>query len=186
MRKLIVAGTLGISALAALPFAVQAAAPAYAVAQDTPPSPQATPAPGAKPGGMAARMMMRSDADKDGNITRAEDQARAAQRFAKLDTNNDGQIDAAERKAAADASGRGGMMIGRMLDRLDANGDGVISRVEYDAQTKARFDRLDANGDGVIDATERAAARSSMGGRRGAPDAGPSTIPPAPSSPSGA
>lgn len=38
---------------------------------------------------------------------------------------------------------------------LDADGDGSISAEEFKARHMARFSALDANGDGVIDADER-------------------------------
>lgn len=42
----------------------------------------------------------------------------------------------------------------RLFDKLDANGDGVVSRAEYQAWIDARFDKLDTNGDGIVDAVE--------------------------------
>lgn len=52
--------------------------------------------------GGVGRMMMRADADGDGNISLAEHRAQAEQRFAFVDVNKDGSIDAAERAAVRD------------------------------------------------------------------------------------
>jgi hypothetical protein len=44
----------------------------------------------------------------------------------------------------------------------DANGDGVITRAEYEASTLAMFERLDKNADGVLTKGE-----GRKGGKRG-------------------
>lgn len=53
-----------------------------------------------KPGGMrGARMIVMSDADKDGRITLAEAEAMALKHFDQMDTNKDGRVTAEERRA---------------------------------------------------------------------------------------
>jgi hypothetical protein len=42
----------------------------------------------------------------------------------------------------------------RLLDRIDANHDGLVSRAEYQAWIDERFAKFDANGDGRVDAEE--------------------------------
>lgn len=42
----------------------------------------------------------------------------------------------------------------KMLDKIDTNHDGVISRAEYQAWVDSRFAKLDGNGDGVVTASE--------------------------------
>lgn len=69
-------------------------------------------------GALAARA-----AQGDGVTTRAEMQAQAAQRFARLDANKDGKLDQADRAARRAA----------MFDRIDADHNGQISRAEFDA-----------------------------------------------------
>lgn len=124
----------------------------------------------------------------DGVQTRAEALARADQRFDRIDTDRDGRITAAElaampgRRGAAppppaagqtpppppaEARGPRGGGGARMLQRADANNDGIITREEFRAQAAAAFDRLDANKDGTIDATERQQWRDQRGERRG-------------------
>jgi Ca2+-binding EF-hand superfamily protein len=49
-----------------------------------------------------------------------------------------------------------------MFKEMDTNGDGVISRAEFDAFYNRRFKQLDANGDGMITADEMRAAHDRM------------------------
>lgn len=80
---------------------------------------------------------------------------------------------------AQDAPPRSGH--GRGLLRADTNGDGVVTRAEFDADNNARFARMDLNHDGRIDASEMAQVRNRMrGGMRhgGQPSMG-DTPPPA-------
>jgi hypothetical protein len=64
--------------------------------------------------------------DANATLTRAEAQAHAAERFAKMDANKDGKIDASDRAA------RRAAMQTKMFERLDANKDGSISKAEWD------------------------------------------------------
>jgi ribosomal protein S10 len=111
---------------------------------------------------------------QDGNrvSTRAEAIAQADARFAQMDTDHDGRITAGEMRAYREAlhdrmvaSGRdvpvpppGGRKHDGMGRRMDPNGDGSVTRDEFEARALKRFDRMDANHDGTIDATERANA----------------------------
>ncbi len=141
--------------------------------------------------------LARADANGDGIVTRDEVMADVAARFAKLDTNGDGKISAEERQAVAEArmarrgdmgppppppggemapppGGPGG---GRGMQRLDTDGDGMISLAEQQAQATRRFDRVDTNHDGKIDQAERAAIPAR--GRRGRGGDMPPPSPPA-------
>lgn len=133
-----------------------------ACAQTAPEAPRAAP-----------RGMARADGDGDGRVSKAEYIARADARFARMDKNGDGQVSADEmaprREAAAAPAVPAGTdtatpapaapMRSRMLERLDANHDGVVSRDEYRAQVGERFDRLDTNHDGFLDQSEMTAMR---------------------------
>lgn len=79
-------------------------------------------------------------------------------------------------QAPDDAMGAGAGM------RLDANGDGRITRDEMRAQADRRFDRLDTNKDGAIDRTELQAQRAMgrAGGHRGMMRQGMDDMPPPP------
>lgn len=151
--------------------------------------------------------------------TRADALARADERFDRLDINKDGKLSPDELAGArgprgdappqpADGAaapppptdgaappppggprGMPGRFGQRMFARLDANGDGFVSRDEYRAWAGERFDRMDANKDGKIDPEERQAARDAMmdrmgnrGGRNAPPQDGSAPPPPPPSS----
>lgn len=49
-----------------------------------------------------------------------------------------------------------------ILQRIDTNGDGVISKDEMTAVRERVFKRLDRNGDGIIDEKEIASARQAI------------------------
>ncbi|MBI3438096.1 MAG: hypothetical protein HY054_05495 [Proteobacteria bacterium] len=103
--------------------------------------------------------LSRLDANHDGNISRLEFLAGPNERFDRLDTNHDSVISASESQAAQQ----------RMAERRahrpnpDSNGDGVISRTEWDAMGAAVFERLDANHDGRVTREEAEAARPRRG-----------------------
>lgn len=48
---------------------------------------------------------------------------------------------------------------GHMMERLDANNDGAVTRAEFDAAHQTRFTQLDTNRDGSISQEERRAGR---------------------------
>jgi len=134
----------------------------------------------------------------DRTITRDEALAQADARFDRMDANKDGKLDATEMMPRRQPSMAPGATPppppadgaapppppspgGRMMARLDTNGDGMIDRDEFRAQAARRFDRVDANKDGKIDPAERQAARDAMGMRGGrGPGAGGDTPPPPP------
>ncbi|MCX8476153.1 MAG: EF-hand domain-containing protein [Sphingomonas sp.] len=155
MKKTIAAALLATGLLAGAAFAAQ---------QTSAP----TPAPQDRMSG--GNPLKLADANNDGAVTKAEMLADVDARFAKLDANKDGKISKDERPGG-DGAGRGG----RMLSRIDTDGDGAISLDEQRAQATRRFERVDANKDGTIDQAERDAARDKMRARmerRGAaPDA---------------
>lgn len=99
-------------------------------------------------------------ADRNATQTRAEAQAHAAEKFAKMDANKDGKIDASDRAA------RRAEMQAKMFDRLDANKDGSISKAEWDQHSADRAakrgeKRADAGTDG------KRGMRGHHGGRGG-------------------
>lgn len=81
------------------------------------------------------------DADGNGVLTRAEAQAHATERFARMDANKDGKIDAADREAARAA------MQAKRFASFDANSDGSISKAEWDQQGADRAAKRAAAGE---------------------------------------
>lgn len=77
-------------------------------------------------------MRFDADANKDGNLTRAELTASLDKRFAQLDTNNDGQITKEERDAAHQAR------FEQHFKAMDTDGNGQISQAEMKAAHEAR------------------------------------------------
>ena len=49
-----------------------------------------------------------------------------------------------------------------MFERMDADGDGQISRAEHMSAAQERFNKMDANGDGYITKEEAAEMRDKM------------------------
>ena len=108
-----------------------------------------------------------ADRDGDGVVTRAEFlQARSA-RFQQLDRNSDGFIAADDigrfGKRRADRQGRAAAA---MRD-MDADGDGRVSRPEFDQASQKIFQRLDGDANGLLTRQEAAAGAQSL--RTGSP-----------------
>ena len=148
-----------IAALAGV-FAVTAAAPSFA-AQDP-----------AKKEKRINRLIKRADLNGDGKISQSEMSRGLAVTFAKLDTNADGKLDSSEisnaksvlkadRKRAKEA-GEGRVQfvkfpvkrVNKHFDRIDANGDGALSKGEVEQIASSMFQRRDTNNDGYISAAD--------------------------------
>ena len=142
---------------------------------------------GGRGAGMGDRMLARTDTNGDGLISKAENRAATEARFARMDANGDGTVAADERgqgkgmgkwKRGGGRRDNGGMPEGGPGPaprgvKADANGDGVITRAEFDAQSAARFAAMDANKDGKIEKSEMPQPRR----RRGMTPATPETPP---------
>lgn len=76
-------------------------------------------------------------------------QARIERGFAGLDADGDGVVTAGE------LNGASGGRAAPMLARLDADDDGKVTRAEMAAGAQRMFERMDTNGDGVISPDER-------------------------------
>lgn len=108
------------------------------------------------------------DADGDGQITKAEMEARGAARFAETDTDGNGEL--SKEELTARASKNNERRVEKMLDRLDADNNGSISQAELDAAPRRgggdrMFSRVDADNDGAISQEEFETAMAKRGNR---------------------
>lgn len=114
------------------------------------------------------------DADGDGGVTLAEIEAQGAARFATSDANGDGALSADELIAAS--NGRAADRVTQMVERFDANGDGLLQEAEMpqrDGDRAARmFEHVDADSDGIITQAEFDAVEGRMGDRNRQGDRG--------------
>lgn len=104
-------------------------------------------------------LLEKADANKDGMIVRDEFLAARAERFTRMDGNSDGFVDSAdhpEHKAQA----RHGERVAKMHARMDADGDGKLSKDEFVNAATPLFDRVDADHNSVLDAQELEAAKA--------------------------
>ena len=114
------------------------------------------------------------DTNRDGTVTAAERsaqrEARRGQRFQRLDKDGNGALSPTEFAARGErgegrSGGRG--RLGRGGGKgVDANGDGTLSRAEFQARALARFDRGDLDRNGVLTAAERQQAREGVRAQR--------------------
>ena len=125
----------------------------------------------------------RLDVNKDGNLSPADRSAGVEARFKQLDSDGNGALSLAEFTAAGGKrggafaarggdgehglgrhrGGRGGHHrggFGRSGGAVDVNGDGAVSKAEFQSTALAAFDKADANRDGKLTAAERQAARA--------------------------
>ena len=154
----------------ATPLAAQTAAPAAGPAPiRTQPVP--TPEPLAR-ADFVARLdeeFARMDSNHDDVLTLAE--VEAAQRagaqaealrqnqavFARLDRDRDGKLSPQEFATLANLDALPSTAA-TLIQRLDGNRDGRVTKVEHRAATQANYDRMDADRDGVLTAAEILAA----------------------------
>jgi hypothetical protein len=120
-------------------------------------------------GDRMAQMFVFEDADTnaDGNVTKEEIAAYHAAKTAALDTDKDGNLSEAELIAAHAQRqvDREAKMAKRMIEKRDANNDGVLSLDEMAPKgdrADKMFDRADSNGDGAISKAEADAMMAKM------------------------
>mgnify|MGYP001765191187 CR=1 FL=1 len=118
------------------------------------------------PGRMMQGMFEHLDVDRNGIVTLDEAVAAADARFAQVDTDKNGTVDKAETEA----------FFGRFappqaaqffLAKHDLDGDGKVTKAEFENPMKKRFALFDRNDDGKVTRDELALAGPMMGGRRG-------------------
>ncbi len=110
------------------------------------------------------------DADGDGLVTQAELEAHRSARFTEIDADGNGEVSLEEFQSHAQA--RSSERAAEMFARLDADGDGVLSRDVLEAQGGRRgggalLERIDSDGDGAISEAEFEAMKERLAERRG-------------------
>ncbi len=78
----------------------------------------------------------------------------------------------AESGSGANATGDRQQRMQQRLQEIDSDGDGNISRAEFQAMSDKRFAAMDSNGDGLISADERKQMRQMRQERKGQSDGG--------------
>ena len=121
-------------------------------------------------GAMMERMFDRFDADKNGVVTLEEVVKSADARFDQVDTDKSGTVDKAEAEAFF-AKFAPPQAAAHFLARHDLDGDGKVTRAEFETPMKKRFALFDRNDDGKVTREELALA-APMGGRGHGPMAG--------------
>jgi hypothetical protein len=100
--------------------------------------------------------MSGADANRDGNITKAELIAFRASNFTRLDRNDDSVL--TRNDIPAFLRGRGPLDFDSLIAQFDSNQNGQISRDEFVNGPTAVFDRADSNRDNILTEVERKAA----------------------------
>lgn len=109
-----------------------------------------------------AGMFERLDRNGDGEITRAEIEAARAQRIEAYDIDNDGELDRREYTEMVLDQARD--RANTRFDRLDDDNDGFIGVREMTARFDRMIERLDKNGDGALSRAELRGLRHDRGG----------------------
>jgi len=116
-------------------------------------------------------MHMMIDTNSDGSVSAQEFQGFRSQNFSAADKNKDGSLNGQEfealskimkeqRKKAMEMAKQ--KMAKKHFDKLDADGDGKISKAEFDSKGERSFIRMDQNDDGVLNMDDRRENKTHM------------------------
>jgi hypothetical protein len=98
------------------------------------------------------------DTNGDGKVTKEEHAAGAKQMFAQMDANRDGIVTAAEMDAKkADKPEAGtvsALSAAEKIKVVDKDGDGRLTAEEHVTGSEAMFGKMDTNGDGSLSKAE--------------------------------
>lgn len=103
--------------------------------------------------GLPRDMLMEADADKNGAITLEEINAYRAAKVTAIDVSKDGEINLEEFTAGFNALMKD--RTARAFQRLDADASGSITSAELDTASAKLIERMDRNGDGAISKEDR-------------------------------
>jgi Ca2+-binding EF-hand superfamily protein len=115
------------------------------------------------------------DTNKDGKLTESELMAHAKTRFDQADADKDGMISEDELRAriAAEMAERTERRVQHIMERHDANSDGQLSQDEMKPQYAGKMmKRADTDGDGAISKDEFEAFKDRRGKHRKTEDNG--------------
>jgi hypothetical protein len=101
---------------------------------------------------MQQQMFERLDADRDGQVSRAEYKASIDARFDKLDANGDGSVDADEIARSPATAERVNRRAEGFVKRYAAEGSSKVTRADFEAKEMARFERIGGGADSVTQA----------------------------------
>lgn len=103
------------------------------------------------------------DTDGNGELTKAELDARRTERFARMDANGDGAVTRDE--IEAHIASHAGANAERMMQRFDKDEDGKLTEAEMQPRKQRgerMFSRLDADGNGSLNKSEFESAKTKM------------------------
>lgn len=100
-----------------------------------------------------------ADSNGDGLISRAEFAAARSARFAQMDRNGDGVVSNDDFGRIAQFRPEAGKRLATLIAQADANGNGKVTKAEFEMSPMPIFDLIDANRDGKVDKAELAAGR---------------------------
>jgi len=95
-------------------------------------------------------LLTEADANGDGKVTRKEYDAHRADIFEKLDRNGNGVVSEEDAPRVRVAKRKFSSKLEQVLAIADTNGDGMLTRTEWDNPEKDIFALVDQDGDGVI------------------------------------
>jgi Ca2+-binding EF-hand superfamily protein len=123
---------------------------------------------------LGERIFGRFDPDGDGKVALADLPAPLAAKLGSADKDNDGSV-TKEEWSASGLAGKGepkkpappdGRDPAKMLQKLDANGDGKLEGNEIPERMRDKIAKIDTNGNGAIEATELEAMTARMAAKK--------------------